>query len=199
MNRRHRRRSRLAVVGLIVWAGALLASIPATAFGWVDDQSGTAIPHRPSGLQDLIDTFGGKCSNTANAARSYWPSQSARGSGGYVYVDPYIARNVEYNIRGEIDAEHKNNAVDYGVYGYACREISGSTSWSTHAWGAAVDTNSARNPMGQGSWDGRGSNGADFGTYLPDIWKGADPGHFFYWGLNFSRPDPMHFQYVTNY
>ena len=200
MDRPQRWRSRMAIVGLILWAGALLTFLPGTAFGWVDDQSDTAIPRRPSGLQDLIDTFGPRCSGLSNAARSYWPSQSARGTGGYVYVHPYIARNVDYNIRGEIDAEHRNNAVDYGVYGYACRQIAGSTDWSTHSWGAAVDTNSARNPMGQNYWDGRGSNGVDFGTYLPDIWKGPAPGHRFYWGLNFvSRPDPMHFQFVTNY
>jgi D-alanyl-D-alanine carboxypeptidase len=193
-------RSRGVVAGLAIWACVLAAMLPASASGWVDDQSDNAIPHRPSGLQDLINTFGSRCSDVANAGRSYWPSQSSRGSGGYIYTNPYLARNIEYNIRGEIEAEHHNHAVDYGVYGYACRQISGSTKWSTHAWGAAVDTNSARNPMGQNVWDGRGSNGNDFGKYLPEIWKGQDPGHRFYWGLNFgSRPDPMHFQYVTNY
>jgi hypothetical protein len=183
-----------------MWAGALVLFLPGTASGWVDDQSNNAIPRRPSGLQGLINTFGPRCSDVASAARSYWPSQDGRGSGGYIYVNAYIARNVEYDIRGQIDAEHHNNAVDYGVYGYACRQISGSTSWSTHAWGAAVDTNSARNPMGQRKWDGRGSNGTNFGTFIPDVWKGSDPGHHFFWGLNFdSRPDPMHFQYVTDY
>jgi hypothetical protein len=200
LDRRKRWRSRAAVAVLVVWAGGLLLFLPGTAFGWVDDQSNNAVPRRPDGLQELINMFGPRCSGVANAARSYWPSQDGRGSGGYVYVHPYLARNVEYNIRGQIDAEHRNNAVDYGVYGYACRQISGSTSWSTHSWGAAVDTNSARNPMGQRSWDGRGSNGVDFDTYIPDVWKGSAPGHYFFWGLNFDgRADPMHFQYVTNY
>jgi hypothetical protein len=31
------------------------------------------------------------------------------------------------------------------------------------------------------------------------VWRGPSPGHRFYWGLNWSNPDPMHFQYVTNY
>ena len=63
----------------------------------------------------------------------------------------------------------------------------------------AVDTNSARNPQGQGRWNGTGADGIDHGTYIPSVWKGDYPGHHFYWGLNFSHPDPMHFQYVTNY
>ena len=38
------------------------------------------------------------------------------------------------------------------------------------------------------------------GNYLPDVWRGVFPGHRFFWGLNFdTTPDPMHFQYVTNY
>ena len=40
----------------------------------------------------------------------------------------------------------------------------------------------------------------NYKKYLPNLWKGAYPGHNFYWGLNFSTtPDPMHFQYVTGY
>ncbi len=43
-------------------------------------------------------------------------------------------------------------------------------------------------------------NGTNYKKYLPNLWKGAFPGHNFYWGLNFSTtPDPMHFQYVTGY
>jgi hypothetical protein len=85
------------------------------------------------------------------------------------------------------------------VYGYSCRYIAGTTSWSTHAFGAAIDTNSARNPLGQSYWNGRGADGVDYGRYLPNIWRGGYPGHRFYWGLNWTRPDPMHFQYVTDY
>ena len=43
-------------------------------------------------------------------------------------------------------------------------------------------------------------DGKNYKKYLPTLWKGAYPGHNFYWGLNFSTtPDPMHFQYVTGY
>ena len=198
-------RPRLAIAGLTVWAATLAVLLPGSAQAshmswWVHDHSATAIPARPSGLSQIVSTFGQACNGHSDDSRSYWPSQSARGVGGYVYTSPYLARNIDYNVRDHIDADHRNLAVDYGVYGYACRQISGSTSWSTHAWGAAVDTNSARNPLGQTFWDGHGSNGTDYGTYIPAVWRGADPGHRFYWGLNFaSRPDPMHFQYAINY
>ena len=83
---------------------------------------------------------------------------------------------------------------------YNCRTIEGTTSWSVHAFGAAIDTNWQRNPRGNSTWNGIGSDGVNYRRYLPNLWKGAYPGHNFYWGLNFSTtPDPMHFQYVTGY
>ena len=45
----------------------------------------------------------------------------------------------------------------------------------------------------------KGADGKDYERYLPDVWHGAYPGHFFFWGIHWSRPDPMHFQYVTDY
>lgn len=94
-------------------------------------------------------------------------------------------------ILGKINTRGKAN--DYGVWGYACRLIAGSTKWSVHSWGAAVDTNTLRNPYGQNHWNGRGSSGEPYGRFLPDTWMGRG----FYWGLNFN--DPMHFQYVSGY
>jgi hypothetical protein len=163
--------------------------------GWTHDHSSNGVPPRPHGYDGLVDTFGQPCSNAADNARSYWPSQSARNVGGYIEYHSYIARNVGHNVRSHIEAAHRNAAVDYGVYGYVCRQIRGSTLWSTHAFGAAIDTNSARNPLGQSHWDGRGADGTNYGTYIPDTWRA----HRFFWGINWSRPDPMHFQYVTGY
>ncbi len=194
--------ARLLCIGLAcAFISALLAA-PASALitGWVHDHSSTAIPPRPDGYAALVNDFGPHCSDQANNARSYWPSQAARLQPGYIYYNTYVARDIGYNIRNHIFYANRDGAVDYGVYGYDCRYIAGSTSWSTHAFGAAVDTNSARNPQGQSHWNGRGADGTDYGTYIPDVWRGPDPGHRFYWGLNFSTtPDPMHFQYVTGY
>jgi D-alanyl-D-alanine carboxypeptidase len=194
---------RWTVVGGAV-AALMLGSVAARAYypidGWVHDHSSAGIPPRPSGYTELVQTFGKPCSNAANDSRSYWPSQSARNVSGYVYYHPYIARDVGYNIRNHIAHDHRDGAVDYLVGAYNCRTIRGSTDWSVHAFGAAVDTNSARNPLGQDHWNGKGADGTDYGRYLPDVWRGAFPGHHFFWGLNWdSRPDPMHFQYVTDY
>jgi hypothetical protein len=167
---------------------------------WMHDHSSSVIKPRPNGYPEIVEAFGQPCNDRANDARSYWPSQQERGVPGYIYYHPYIDANVGGNIRTHINAAHKDPAVDYGVYGYNCRYIAGTTSWSTHAFGAAIDTNSARNPVGQDRWNGIGFDGVDYGTFIPDIWKGNYPGHRFYWGLKFSTtPDPMHFQYATGY
>lgn len=182
--------------GLVAFPLAARAALPP---GWVHDHSSAGIPPRPRGYSALVAKFGQPCSASANAARSYWPSQSARNVPGYVTYNPYIDRNVSWNIRNHITADGKENAVDYGVWGFDCRLIDGTSSWSTHAFGAAIDTNSARNPVGQATWNGIGSDGVRYKSYLPKLWKGASPGHNFYWGITFSTPDPMHFQYVTGY
>lgn len=187
----------LVVLSLALSAVALqpMVALAGHMVGWTHDHSSAGVPARPNGYNALVDTFGDPCSNAANDARSYWPSQSARNVGGYIEYHTYIARNVGQNVRSHIEAAHRNGAVDYGVYGYNCRLIRGSTSWSTHAFGAAIDTNSARNPLGQSSWNGTGADGTNYGTYIPDTWKA----HKFFWGIGWSRPDPMHFQYVTGY
>ena len=169
---------------------------------WTHDHSGAGVPSRPSGLGELVDVFGPRCSDRANDARSWWPNASTDpfGAGKYVYYHTYLARNVGYNIRNHINAAHQEGALYPGIGGYNCRLIEGSTSWSVHSWGAAIDTNWQRNPRYQNYWNGRGIDGDDHGTYLPDVWRGPFPGHHFFWGMRWdSAPDPMHFQYVTNY
>lgn len=197
----HGRARLVAVVMLFAASFAVPVSVARAHHmdGWVHDHSSTAIPPRPDGLAEIQSTFGPVCGGAANDARSYWPSQSSSGAG-YVYYHSYLGKNVGGNIRNHVDADHQNAAVRWLVGGYNCRYIAGSTSWSLHAWGAAIDTNSATNPMGQDHWNGQGSDGKAHGTYLPDVWRGAYPGHRFFWGLNWdTRPDPMHFQYATGY
>jgi hypothetical protein len=168
--------------------------------GWTHDHSSAGIPRRPSGYNGLVATFGQPCSNAANAARSSWPSQSTPGVDGYITYHPYIDRDVSWNIRNHISADRKEQALYPGIGGYNCRYIEGTTNWSVHAFGAAIDTNWQRNPRGSSTWNGVGADGKNYKKYLPNIWRGAYPGHNFYWGLNFSTiPDPMHFQYVTGY
>jgi hypothetical protein len=167
---------------------------------WTHDHSASVIPKLPSGYSEIVDMFGQPCSSKADDARSYWPNQGYGNVPGYVFYHARLATNIGYNIRNHVEAAHKNGSTYYLIGGYNCRYIAGTTSWSTHAFGAAVDTNSALNPMGQDFWNGKGADGKDHGRYLPDVWRGSDPGHRFFWGLNWeSKPDPMHFQYAKNY
>lgn len=150
-------------------------------------------PPRPHGLSGLRRTFGRHCGNKANDARAFFPNAWGRGKPGYVYTHWKLGRVLSNGILGSIKDAGKGQAVDYGVWGYACRAKTGGTSWSVHSWGVAIDTNTLRNPYGQTWWDGRGANGKRYGRFLPNLWMSRH----FYWGLNFN--DPMHFQFVTGY
>jgi hypothetical protein len=154
--------------------------------------SGT-VGARPSGLRGLVRTFGKACNTRANNARSYFPSAGGRGKSGYVYYHSKLAKKVGGKVLGAIRRSGKTAAVDYGVWGYACRKKTGGTSWSVHSWGAAIDTNTLRNPWRARRWNGRGSNGRRYGRYLPNLYLRQN----FYWGIHFR--DPMHFQYVSGY
>lgn len=201
MGRTSRRALGLCTIGMV--AGLLWTAAPALGGhqrDWTHDHSRSAIPPRPRGLEGLRNRFGSHCNSAANDARTWFPHAVARGTGGYVYYHPYLARNVGGNIRNHIRAAHREDAVDVGVYGYNCRLKRGGSTWSVHSWGAAIDTNTLRNPFGQTYWNGRGADGRDYGKYIPNLWKGPDPGHRFYWGIHFSgTKDPHHFQYVTGY
>ncbi|HZA60481.1 MAG TPA: M15 family metallopeptidase [Actinomycetota bacterium] len=164
---------------------------------WTHDHSSKGVPYRPKGYADLVRVFGKACNGRANDARTHFPHINGRWDGGYVYYHPYLSRNVGYNIRTHIRADHRDGALDYGEYGYNCRRMRGSSNWSTHAFGAAIDTNTKRNPAGQSYWNGKGANGVDYGYYVPNVFRGGYPGHRFRWGLSWR--DPHHFQYVTDY
>jgi hypothetical protein len=165
--------------------------------GWTHDHSSAGIPYKPHGYNDLVRVFGQPCGGRGNDARTYFPHVFGRWQSGYVYHHPHIARNVSHNIRGHVSASHRDGAWDWGQYGYACRQKTGGSGASTHSFGAAIDTNTARNPYGQCSWNGTGANGVNYGMYLPDVWRTVAGGHNFRWGRDWC--DPHHFQYVTGY
>jgi hypothetical protein len=148
---------------------------------------------RPYGLAGLKSLFGRRCNNKTNDARTYMPSAWGRGDDGYVYYHALLAPKVTDDVLAPLLDAGKDLAFDYGIWGYACRLKTGGTSWSVHSWGAAIDTNTLRNPFGQTWWNGKGSNGQRFGKLLPNAYMNQG----FYWGINFS--DPMHFQYVSGY
>jgi D-alanyl-D-alanine carboxypeptidase len=74
-------------------------------------------------------------------------------------------------------------------WSYNCRKISGSTSWSNHAWGLAVDINSLNNPMK-----------SPLTTDMPSWVRDANylmNKYGLRWGGTYSgTPDPMHYEFM---
>lgn len=68
------------------------------------------------------------------------------------------------------------------TWGYAPRKVAGTNTWSTHAWGLAIDINAPAN--------GRGGQG-DVPPEIVDMWRG----HGFIWGGAWAFTDPMHFEF----
>jgi peptidoglycan hydrolase-like protein with peptidoglycan-binding domain len=83
--------------------------------------------------------------------------------------------------------EQRGYALQDGAcWGYAPRKISGSTSWSNHAWGLAVDLNAPNNPM-------RSPLTTDMPDWMPAMWRDCG----FRWGGDYTgTPDPMHYEYM---
>lgn len=185
------------VVSVLVLTTPVALAIHQRRDRWFHDHSSAGVPYRPHGYNDLVRVFGQPCSGRGNDARTWFPHVFGRWQAGYVNHHPYIARNVAHNIRGHVEYDHKNGAWDWGQYGYVCKQRTGGSGPSTHSFGAAIDTNTVKNPYGQCSWNGVGADGVAYGTYLPNIWRDTDVGHRFRWGRDWC--DPHHFQYVTGW
>lgn len=88
-----------------------------------------------------------------------------------------------------------NYSIDEGTlddWSYNCRRIAGSTAWSNHAWGLAIDVNSLRNPM----------KAPPMVTDMP-AWVRNEADLLRRYGLRWggeytTRPDPMHFEFMLS-
>lgn len=164
-------------------------------------------PPRPHGEAQIRATFGAACNGNANAHATTWPRGAWDGSGRAVTVRNHsrLAKPVN-TARWMVSAFDQEGALHYGIGGYNCRRKSGgSSAWSTHAWGIAVDTNTLCNPQGRSTWNGAGYNGPgrcdgrNWGDAIPKIWKTNNDLFYvnFAWGISWN--DPHHFQYATGY
>ena len=186
----------VAVVAAIGVALPFIVSAQAATLGWRDLR--TNYPPRPSGYSEIVATFGQPCSAAASYVHRKW---TAADNG--VTYDLYFHRklggmgtnmlsdqggrstNLDNDVYGQIIVNRLSQYLKSGIYGYACRTTAGSTSWSTHAWGIAVDVSSAYEPSG--------NCGSNVNYMTADIWKN----HNWHWGRTFC--DSMHFQYAINY
>lgn len=155
-------------------------------------------PDRPSGYSQIVGTFGQPCSNAAQAITRKWIAYDNKQIYNVVFhrklggmatnlLNDQGGRstNLDNDVWGHINVRHLNRYVKSGIWGYACRVIAGTSSWSTHAWGIAVDVSAAFEPYGH------------CGSYVnyqhADWWKK----HNWHWGRTFC--DSMHFQYAIKY
>lgn len=83
-------------------------------------------------------------------------------------------------------ARHIDDFLD--DWGYACRQIAGTSVWSNHSWGIAIDIDATRNARNGGPYTDSA------------IWQGARNAVLqaeeegFRWGGRYSNPDEMHFE-----
>lgn len=166
--------------------------------GWRDKH--VLWPPKPSGYEEIVKTFGEPCNEAANDNLSNWTATDDKkvypvryhyklgGYGKFYGGAGSTERSSNFNndVRGHIRNEHFAGYVTRGIYGYTCRKISGTQKWSTHAWGIAVDINTAANPYPTSRCKGMPSG-------LIKIWTN----HRWRHGASFS--DCMHFQYALDY
>ena len=164
--------------------------------GWRDRH--VNYPSRPSGYTQLVNRFGQPCNSAARAIALAWRADDNgqtytvtfhKKLGGYptemISDMGGTSTNLDNDVYGHIQNEHLQPYVDHGIYGYACRLKRNGSTYSTHAFGVAIDVSSAEEYMGKCS--------SSVNSHHAHIWQN----HNWYWGLAFC--DPMHFQYAENY
>jgi D-alanyl-D-alanine carboxypeptidase len=155
-------------------------------------------PVTPTGYTQIVNRFGQPCNSNASAISMDWTAYDNgvtyhpklhRKLGGYptemVSDKGGRSTNLDNDVYGHIQNLHLYPYVKSGIWGYNCRYIDGTTKWSTHAFGIAIDLSSAFEPMNQCS--------STTNKNFADIFKK----HGWRWGLEFC--DPMHFQFAYGY
>ncbi len=190
------------VAGILVLAAAPVAHANHfyTNYGWRDRH--VNYPPLPSGYSGIVSVFGQPCNSQSNTNRTYWTAPD----NGYSYPVNYHYKlggygkfyggtgsttrssNLNNDVRGHIRNEHLAEQIKSGIWGYNCRYISGTSKWSPHAWGIAVDINAAYEHYGSAHKHCHTVTGG-----VANVWKN----HRWIHGINFG--DCMHFQYATNY
>lgn len=159
---------------------------PAQQPGGKDEAADTEMPfQRPNGLTQLQGVFGKPGTSIGSFAM--------RAGAGGKQINVPCHKKVGPTLQKVFDdiwaAGLSSHIHSYdGCYVYRTKRKN-SKSWSTHAWGIAIDINASSNPMTSKAK-----------MKVSDSQKVIAPffqKHGFYWGEAFG--DPMHFQYCTGY
>ena len=176
------------------WAVGAIGVVLATAVPAVAGHMATwshrhnNYPPKPNGLSQIKNVFGSPCSDRARANSFRWRAADNGASYSVVFhrkLGGTASSNLDHDVRGHIAKQHLNPYVKSGIWGYNCRFISGTSKYSAHAWGIAVDVSSAYEPDGQ-------CHSTMNWRHAP-IWRD----HRWTWGNAWC--DPMHFQYASGY
>lgn len=187
------RRTSMLVAAAVLAAAFILAAAPAAQAshwalnGWKDEHKN--YPAVPYGYKGITYTFGKPCNSAARANRLDWRAADDGKFYKVVYhrkLGPAGGSSNVPDIRGHIGNAHLDKYVKAGIYGYACRYVKGTSKYSVHAWGIAIDQNS--------KYEHEGHYHVHSVTQaVADIFAK----HNWYWGKAFG--DAMHFQYARGY
>ena len=195
-DRRRRRFLPFVAVAVVLAATPLLLAYHWARLGWRDWHYN--YPATPTGYTQIVNRFGQPCNADAYAISMSWVAADNgvtytprfhRKLGGYptemVSNKGGRSTNLDNDVYGHIQNDHLSAYTKSGIWGYLCRTISGSSSWSTHAWGIAIDISASYEPMGRCY--------STVNKNFAYVFKN----HGWRWGLDFC--DPMHFQYAFGY
>lgn len=196
LRRRRVRRRVIPLATLVVLVVPLLAGWHWAKAGWRDWHYN--YPATPQNYSQIVNRFGQACSGPASAISMRWKAADNgvtytprfhKKLGGYrtemVSGKGGTSTNLDNDVYGHIQNNHLSQYTKSGIWGYLCRYITGTTKWSTHAFGIAIDISASYEPQGQCS--------SNVNKNFASVFKS----HGWRWGLDFC--DPMHFQYAFGY
>lgn len=174
------------ITSVLVLAATLVVTASAGP-ALADSDYHQGYPSKPSGYAQIVKVFGKPCSADAHKNVTYWVASDDRKTYAVWYhrkLGPSASTNIP-DIRYHMRNAGYDAKVKRGIWGYSCRYVRGTTTWSTHAWGIGIDFNSA--------YESPGTSCHTISSGFATIWKT----HNWTWGADFA--DCMHFQYASNY
>lgn len=139
----------------------------------------------PTGIRQIMKVFGQPGKNIVSRKMRCGPDGEMKSVSCHAKIADVLAA-----VFDDIHAAGKSGHIKSFNGCYNFRKKRGGSSWSTHAWGIAVDVNASANPMTSRK---RGPVISGDQKHLAPFFERRG----FYWGANFG--DAMHFQYCKGY